>query len=56
MSDLKSIPDGTKIIIDSNIFLYPALAHPVFQKSCTDFLKRLDKARNEAAIYEGVCW
>lgn len=45
MNNLSSIPDGTKIIIDSNIILYTALDHPVFQKSCTDFLIRIERKK-----------
>ena len=43
MNDLASVPDGTKIIIDSNIILYTALDHPVFSRSCTDFLIRVER-------------
>jgi predicted nucleic acid-binding protein len=50
LSDLKSLPDGTKIIIDSNIILYTALAHPVFQRSCTDFLMRIEKGEIQGFI------
>lgn len=50
MSDLKSIPDGTKIIIDSNIILYTALNHPVFQRSCTDFLLRVEREEIQGFI------
>ena len=43
MSDLNNIPDGTKIIIDTNIFLYTILDHPAYQKECTEFLTRIEK-------------
>ena len=48
--NLKSIPPKTKIIIDSNIFLYTALAHPVFQRSCTDFLFRVESGEIQGFI------
>ena len=50
MNDLASVPDGTKIIIDSNIILYTALDHPVFQKSCTDFLIRVEREEIQGFI------
>jgi len=50
LSNLKSIPDGTKIIIDSNIILYTALDHPVFQRSCTDFLIRVEREEIQGFI------
>lgn len=50
MSNIKSIPDGTKIIIDSNIILYTALAHPFFQRSCTDFLFRVESGEIQGFI------
>lgn len=40
MNNLKDIPEGTKILIDTNIILYTALNHPIYQKDCTDFLIR----------------
>ena len=43
MNELASIPDGTKVIIDTNIILYTALNHPAFQQSCTDFLIRVER-------------
>lgn len=50
MINLKSIPDKTKIIIDSNIFLYTALTHPFFQRSCTDFLLRVESGEIQGFI------
>ena len=43
MNELESIPDGTKVIIDTNSILYTALNHPAFQQSCTDFLIRVER-------------
>jgi predicted nucleic acid-binding protein len=43
LNDLSSVPEGTKVIIDTNIFLYTALNHPSFQRSCTDFLIRVER-------------
>jgi predicted nucleic acid-binding protein len=42
LNELASIPDGTKVIIDTNIILYTALNHPAFQQSCTAFLIRVE--------------
>jgi predicted nucleic acid-binding protein len=50
LNDLASVPEGTKIIIDSNIFLYTALDHPVFQNSCTDFLIRVEREEIQGFI------
>ena len=50
MNDLASIPDGTKVIIDTNIILYTALDHPVFQRSCTDFLIRVEREEIQGFI------
>ena len=41
LNELSSIPDGTNVIIDTNIILYTALNHPAFQPSCTAFLIRV---------------
>lgn len=43
MSNLNNVPDGSKIIIDTNIFLYTILDHPAYQKECTAFLTRIEK-------------
>lgn len=43
MNNLKDLPDDSKIIIDTNIFLYTILDHPVYQNECTEFLTRIEK-------------
>jgi len=50
LNDLKSIPNGTKVIIDTNIILYTALAHPYYQKSSTDFLLRIEREEIQGFI------
>lgn len=42
MNDLASIPEGMNILIDTNILLYTAFAHPYYHKACTDFLLRIE--------------
>lgn len=43
MNSLSDIPSGTKIIIDTNILVYFALAHEKFGFSCKEFIARLQK-------------
>lgn len=43
MSNLNNVPDGLKIIIDTNIFLYTILDHPGYQKECTEFLTCIER-------------
>ena len=50
MNELASIPDGTKVIIDTNIILYTALNHPAFQQSCTAFLIRVEREEIQGFI------
>ena len=50
MNELVSIPDGTRVIIDTNIILYTALDHPAFQQSCTDFLIRVEREEIQGFI------
>lgn len=35
-------PSNGRILVDSNIFLYSALAHKKFGKTCTEFLSRVE--------------
>jgi len=41
--ELKDIPNGSKVFIDANIFLYPALNDPRYRDSCKAFLERVSK-------------
>jgi len=43
LNNLKDIPNGTQILIDTNILLYTALNHPFYQKQRTDFLIRIER-------------
>jgi predicted nucleic acid-binding protein len=43
LNNLKSIPNGTKVIIDTNSIFSTALAHPYYQQSSTDFLLRVER-------------
>jgi len=38
--NLNQVPSGTRIFIDSNIFLYIFLKHPKFGEICQKFIKR----------------
>jgi predicted nucleic acid-binding protein len=40
--NLSDVPPGTNLFIDSNIFLYVFLKHPLFGRSCKDFFKRIE--------------
>jgi predicted nucleic acid-binding protein len=39
---LPEVPLGTRIFVDSNIFLYVFFKHPVYGSACHDFIKRLE--------------
>lgn len=43
MNSLSRIPFGTKIIIDTNILIYFALAHGKFGPSCKEFMLRIQR-------------
>lgn len=36
--NINHFPNNGRILVDSNIFLYSALAHKKFGKICTEFL------------------
>jgi len=38
-----SVPSGTNIFVDSNIFLYVFFKHPVYGKACHTFIKRIEE-------------
>ena len=41
--NLHQVPSGTRIFIDSNIFLYIFFKHPKWGKSCLEFIKRTEE-------------
>lgn len=43
MNSLLDIPSGSKIIIDTNILVYFALAHEKFGLSCKELITRIQK-------------
>ena len=42
LNNMDLLPHGTRVIIDSNIFIYAALFHPVFGETCRTFLKKVE--------------
>jgi predicted nucleic acid-binding protein len=52
--NLSQIPAGTKVFIDSNIFLYVFFSHPVLGKSCYYFLKRIESGDISGFVDEFV--
>ena len=38
-----SVPSGTNIFVDSNIFLYVFFRHPTYGKACHTFIKRIEE-------------
>ena len=39
---LSGLPEGTRVFIDANIFIYHFSAASRFNSSCTDFLERVE--------------
>jgi Predicted nucleic acid-binding protein, contains PIN domain len=42
---LDEIPEGTRVFIDANIFLYSAFKHPDFGQSCKSFFERVREGK-----------
>ena len=52
--NLNQVPSGTRIFIDSNIFLYIFLKHPKFEETCQRFIKRTETMDIEGIVDEFV--
>jgi predicted nucleic acid-binding protein len=52
--NLYQVPTGTRIFIDSNIFLYIFLKHPKWGKSCQEFIKRTEDMDIQGIVNEFV--
>ena len=46
---LASLPRGSKIFIDANIFLYSIFGHPTLKPQCKEFLLKIEKG-----VYESI--
>ena len=42
LNDINTLPEETHILIDTNIIINAALAHPVYGEVCKRFLKRIE--------------
>jgi len=52
--NLNQLPSGTRIFIDSNIFLYIFLRHPRWGKSCQKFIQRTEEMDIQGIVDEFV--
>lgn len=52
--NIYSVPSGTRIFIDSNIFLYIFLKHPKFGVACQKFIKRTEDMDIQGVVDEFV--
>jgi predicted nucleic acid-binding protein len=52
--NLYQVPSGTRIFIDSNIFLYIFLKHPKRGKSCEEFIHRTEEMDIQGIVDEFV--
>jgi len=52
--NLYQVPPGTRIFIDSNIFLYIFLKHPKWGKSCQEFIQRIEEMDIQGVVDEFV--
>jgi predicted nucleic acid-binding protein len=52
--NLNRLPSGTRIFIDSNIFLYIFLRHPRWGKSCQKFIQRTEEMDIQGMVDEFV--
>jgi predicted nucleic acid-binding protein len=52
--NLHQVPTGTRIFIDSNIFLYIFFRHPKWGKSCQQFIKRTEGTDIQGLVDEFV--
>jgi predicted nucleic acid-binding protein len=52
--NLDQVPSGTRIFIDSNIFLYIFLKHPKMGKSCQEFIKRTEEGDIQGIVDDFV--
>jgi predicted nucleic acid-binding protein len=52
--NLYQVPSGTRIFIDSNIFLYIFLKPPKWGKSCQEFMKRTEDGDIQGIVDEFV--
>ena len=52
--NLYQVPSGTRIFIDSNIFLYIFLKHPKWGKSCQEFIQRTEEMDIQGIVDEFV--
>ena len=50
LGDLRSLPNGEKIFIDSNILTYHLLNHPAYGRKCKEFIGRIENGDIEGFI------
>lgn len=48
------LPSGTRVYIDTNIFLYSAFKHPVFGDDCREFFIRVDEGEMTGCVSDFV--
>ena len=49
IKSLDSLPSGSKIFIDTNIFLYDIMGYTKFQSACVNFLQKMEGSAYSAA-------